>query len=47
MLEPDTSDRDEFQQKTGVNIEEDIHTVVAAMIPGAEGRPPGRLTKAC
>jgi hypothetical protein len=32
-LEPDTSERDEFQQKTGVNIEEDIHTVVAAMIP--------------
>ena len=37
-FEPDTSDRDEFQQKTGVNIEEDIHTVVAAMIPGAEGQ---------
>ena len=37
-FEPDTSDRDEFQQKTGVNIEEDIHSVVAAMIPGAEGQ---------
>ena len=36
-LEPNTSERDEFQQKTGVNIEEDIHTVVAAMIPD----PPG------
>ncbi|HXG89744.1 MAG TPA: hypothetical protein VNJ02_15550 [Vicinamibacterales bacterium] len=34
-LEPDTQERDEFQQKTGVNIEEDINSVVAAMIPGA------------
>ena len=33
--EPDTHERDEFQQKTGVNIEEDIHTVVAALLPGA------------
>jgi hypothetical protein len=34
-LEPDTSERDEFQQKTGVNIEQDIHTVVAAVMPGS------------
>ena len=34
-FEPDTTERDEFQQKTGVNIEEDIHTVVAALMPGA------------
>jgi hypothetical protein len=33
-FEPDTSERDEFQQKTGVNIEQDIHSVVAAMMPG-------------
>lgn len=31
QFEPDTHERDEFQQKTGVNIERDIDTVVAAM----------------
>lgn len=36
-FEPDTKERDEFQQKTGVNIEEDIQSVVAAMIPGTPG----------
>ncbi len=35
-LEPDTADRDEFEAKTGVNIERDIDTVVAAMLLGAE-----------
>jgi hypothetical protein len=34
-FEPDTQERDEFQQKTGVNIEEDIQTVIAALLPGA------------
>ena len=32
-IEPDTSERDEFEQKTGVNIDQDIQTVVAAMMP--------------
>lgn len=32
QFEPDTHDRDEFQQKTGVNIEQDIDSVVAAMV---------------
>lgn len=36
-IEPDTREKDEFQQKTGVNIEEDIQSVVAAMIPGPAG----------
>jgi hypothetical protein len=36
-FEPDTRERDEFEQKTGVNIEQDIHTVVAALMPGAQG----------
>ena len=36
-LEPDTSDRDDFETKTGVNIERDIDTVVAAMMPSVEG----------
>jgi hypothetical protein len=36
-LEPDTADRDDFETKTGVNIERDIDSVVAAMLPGAEG----------
>jgi hypothetical protein len=37
-FEPDTSEKDEFEAKTGVKIDEDIHTVVAAMIPGADGQ---------
>jgi hypothetical protein len=36
-LEPDTRERDEFQQKTGINIEEDIDSVVAAVMPRADG----------
>jgi hypothetical protein len=36
-LEPDTRERDEFQQKTGINIEEDIDSVVAAVMPRAAG----------
>jgi hypothetical protein len=36
-IEPDTRERDEFQQKTGINIEEDINSVVAAVMPRAEG----------
>jgi hypothetical protein len=39
-IEPDTQERDEFEQKTGVNIEQDIQTVVAAMIPGATSQEP-------
>jgi hypothetical protein len=30
-LEPDSPERDEFQQKTGINIEQDIDSVVAAV----------------
>jgi hypothetical protein len=48
-MEPDTRARDEFLEKTGVNIEEDIQTVVAAMMPkaeGATGRVPGVLVLA-
>lgn len=36
-LEPDTTERDEFENKTGVNIERDIDSVVAAMMPAPEG----------
>ena len=39
QFEPDTRERDEFQAKTGVNIEQDINSVVAALTnvpePGA------------
>src|SRR5687767_4205801 len=35
--EPDTTERDEFEQKTGVNIDQDIHSVVAAVMPKAAG----------
>lgn len=33
QFEPDTQERDEFEQKTGINIDEDINSVVAAMMP--------------
>jgi hypothetical protein len=36
-FEPDSTARDQFLEKTGVNIEEDIQTVVAAMMPGPDG----------
>ncbi len=36
-LEPDTTSRDDFEAKTGVDIERDIDTLVAAMMPAAEG----------
>ena len=36
QFEPDTHERDEFEQKTGVNIDQDINSVVAAMVGGAE-----------
>jgi DNA gyrase inhibitor GyrI len=39
QFEPDTSERDEFRQKTGVNIETDIDTVVAAMIVDSTQTP--------
>jgi hypothetical protein len=41
QFEPDTSERDEFQQKTGVNIDQDINSVVAALIsiPEPGSRP--------
>jgi len=47
-MEPDSRARDEFLEKTGVNIEEDVQTVVAAMMPKADGtgREPGILVLA-
>lgn len=35
QFEPNTRDRDEFEQKTGINIDEDIHSVTASMVPEA------------
>lgn len=46
QFEPDTKERDEFQEKTGVNIEQDINTVVAAMMPGGtdvQAHPPSGM----
>jgi len=37
QMEPDSHARDEFQEKTGINIEQDIESVVAAVMPRAEG----------
>jgi hypothetical protein len=43
QLEPQSADREEFEQKTGLNIERDIDSVVAAFVPTAEtGDHPGR-----
>lgn len=36
-MEPSSADRDEFEQKTGLNIEKDIDSVVAAFLSGPEG----------
>jgi hypothetical protein len=36
-MEPDAPDRDEFQRMTGLDIEHDIHSVVAAYLPAAAG----------
>jgi hypothetical protein len=36
-FEPDTKERDEFEQKTGINIEQHIDTVVAAVLPRPDG----------
>lgn len=38
-MEPSSPDRDDFEQKTGVNIEQDIDSVVAAMLSRPEGAP--------
>jgi hypothetical protein len=45
-VEPDTRARDEFEQKTGVNIEQDIDNVVAAMLPRPPGNPSGHPDEA-
>ena len=37
-FEPDTHERNEFEEKTGVKIDEDIHTIVAAIMPGTAGQ---------
>ena len=34
-IEPDTRERDDFEEKTGVDVERDIDTVVGAMLPTA------------
>jgi hypothetical protein len=36
-LHPDSPDRNEFEEKTGVNVERDIDAVVAALMPRAAG----------
>ena len=36
-IEPHSNERDEFEEKTGVNIEQDIDSVVAAFMPGPNG----------
>jgi len=41
-LEPDSHERDEFEQQTGLDIDHDIDSVVAAMMPVSEGPDPER-----
>jgi hypothetical protein len=36
-LEPPSAERTEFEAKTGINFEEDIESIVAAMLPSASG----------
>ena len=36
-IEPDSKERDEFEQKTGINIDTDVDTVIAAVMPRADG----------
>lgn len=41
-FDPDTQDRHDFEEKTGINVERDVDAVVAAMLPqgsGDGGRP--------
>jgi hypothetical protein len=45
-VEPDTRARDEFEQKTGVNIEQDIDSVVAAVLARPPGSPSGHPDEA-
>ena len=35
-LEPQSAEREEFEQRTGVRIDQDIDSIVAAFVPGAE-----------
>ncbi|MGE3273628.1 MAG: hypothetical protein AB7O67_00860 [Vicinamibacterales bacterium] len=42
-LEPESRERDEFQRQTGLDIEHDIDTVVAAMMPGDDRGPKGGM----
>ncbi|MGH9385651.1 MAG: DUF3352 domain-containing protein [Vicinamibacterales bacterium] len=37
QLEPQSTERNEFEQRTGINFEQDIDSVVAAMMPNARG----------
>ena len=37
QYEPQSREKDEFQTMTGVNIEQDIDSIVAAVMPGADG----------
>ena len=41
-LEPDSHERDEFEQQTGLDIDHDIDSVVAAMMPVGDGPDPER-----
>lgn len=45
-FEPQGSERDDFREKTGLDIENDIDTVVAAMMPGGSGPQDGALVLA-
>lgn len=40
-MEPHSQDRDDFEARTGLNVERDIDSVVAAMMPKADGSVDG------
>src|SRR5919109_4559883 len=37
QMEPDSQARDQFQEKTGINIEQDVDSIVAAVMPRPDG----------
>jgi hypothetical protein len=46
QFEPNTQERDEFEQKTGVNIDTDVNSVVAALTSSPSAGPHGMLVLA-
>ena len=46
QLEPSSEDKNKFESETGINLEQDVDSVVAAMMPGSNMRNPNPLVLA-